>query len=188
MQKQFPLTLLGIVCLAGGIAGCNSVIEIEQIKPTQQPTVTRSPESSAPKTSPSNSISALEKAIFDQVNQYRKSQNLSALTLDSRISAQAKLHSEAMANGKVDFGHGGFEDRVKAIAKSIPYRSASENVAFNQGYSDPATKAVDGWLKSPGHLKNIQGNFDLTGIAVVKNAQNEYYFTQIFIRRSRYGF
>jgi uncharacterized protein YkwD len=46
---------------------------------------------------------------------------------------------------------------------------------------------VQGWLNSPGHLKNIQGDFDLTGIGVVKTAQNRYYFTQLFIRQPKYG-
>jgi len=42
---------------------------------------------------------------------------------------------------------------------------------------------VQGWLKSPGHRKNIKGDFDVTGIGVSKNAQGDYYFTQIFIKR-----
>lgn len=133
-------------------------------------------------------MNSLEKSIYQQVNDYRKSLNLPPLILDDRISEQAKLHSQAMASGKVPFSHQGFEDRVNAIAKSISYRSAAENVAFNEGYNDPATQAVKGWLNSPGHRQNIEGDFDLTGVAVVKNAEGRYYFTQIFIRRSRYGF
>jgi uncharacterized protein YkwD len=49
------------------------------------------------------------------------------------VSAQqSRIHSEAMASGQVPFSHNGFEGRVKAIAKSIPYRSAAENVAYNR--------------------------------------------------------
>jgi uncharacterized protein YkwD len=124
----------------------------------------------------------LEQAVLQQINQYRASRKLSPLKLDARISAQSLTHSQAMANGQVPFSHNGFDQRVQAIARAIPYSSAAENVAYNQGYSDPVTQAVQGWLKSPGHLKNIQGNFNLTGIGVVRNAKGEYYFTQIFIR------
>jgi uncharacterized protein YkwD len=133
----------------------------------------------------SNSLTfaTLEQSVHQQINQYRKSRNLPPLTLDARITEQARIHSEAMASGRVPFSHDGFDNRVKAIAKSIPYRSAAENVAYNQGYSKPDEQAVEGWLKSPGHLKNIVGDFDLTGIAVSKNAKGEYYFTQIFIKR-----
>jgi uncharacterized protein YkwD len=84
-----------------------------------------------------------------------------------------------MAKGTVKFSHHGFEQRVKAIP--LKYDSAGENVAFNIGYSDPAHQAVVGWLNSPGHLKNIQGKYKLTGVGVATNAKGEVYLTQIFI-------
>ncbi|MFB2921667.1 MULTISPECIES: CAP domain-containing protein [Aerosakkonema] len=196
MQKRFTVIVLGIVVIASGVVGCDSGVNIRKIvggivggqnqRSTPAPAVTSDPKP-VPKTSQSSSLSALEQSIYAQINEYRKSRNLPPLTLDARISAQAKLHSQAMASGKVPFSHDGFEGRVKAISKSINYRSAAENVAFNQGFNDPATQAVQGWLKSPGHYKNIVGDFDLTGVSVVKNAENEYYFTQIFIRSARYG-
>lgn len=124
----------------------------------------------------------LEQSVLRQINQYRADRKLPPLQLDARISTQALTHSQAMANGQVPFSHNGFEQRIQTIGKSLPYRSAAENVAYNMGYQDPATQAVKGWLKSPGHLKNIQGQFNLTGIAVARNAKGEYYFTQIFIR------
>jgi uncharacterized protein YkwD len=55
-------------------------------------------------------------------------------------------------------------------------------VAYNQGYSKPDEQAVEGWIKSSGHRKNMEGDFDLTGIGITKNAKSEYYFTQIFIK------
>jgi uncharacterized protein YkwD len=86
-----------------------------------------------------------------------------------------------MASGRVPLGHSGFQQRVQMIG--IPFRGAAENVAYNMGYSDPAKQAVDGWIKSTGHRTNIEGNFNLTGVGVVRNARGEYYFTQIFIRQ-----
>ncbi|MEB3337507.1 MAG: hypothetical protein VKJ46_08605 [Leptolyngbyaceae bacterium] len=38
-------------------------------------------------------------------------------------------------------------------------------------------------MKSPGHLKNIKGQYNLTGIGIAKDSQGKYYFTQIFILR-----
>lgn len=130
---------------------------------------------------PNPSLTSLEQSTHNQVNEYRRSLNLPPLELDIRISEQARLHSQAMASGKYPFSHQGFEQRVEAIASTISYRSAAENVAYNQGYTDPVTVAVKGWIDSPGHQKNMVGNFNLTGIGIAKNAQNEYYFTQIFI-------
>ena len=122
---------------------------------------------------------ALEKSVFEQINRYRVSQKLSKLTLNTNISRQARIHSQNMAKGEVPFSHHGFEKRVKAV--SIRFNSAGENVAVNQGYSNPASQAVIGWLNSPGHLKNIQGNYNLTGVGVASNQQGEVYLTQIFL-------
>ncbi|NET02834.1 MAG: CAP domain-containing protein [Sphaerospermopsis sp. SIO1G2] len=121
----------------------------------------------------------LEKLVFEQINQYRVSQGLSQLTLDITISKQARIHSQNMASGKVKFSHHGFEERVKALP--LKYESAAENVAFNIGYKDPSTQAIVGWLNSSGHLKNIQGEYTMTGVGVATNAKGEVYLTQIFI-------
>ena len=123
---------------------------------------------------------ALEEAVFKQINDYRVSQGLKKLTRNSAIDNQARIHSQDMAKGKVPFGHTGFSQRVKAVG--IPYSLAGENVAYNQGYGDPATVAFEGWLKSPGHLATIRGNYNKTGIGVVSNSRGEIYFTQIFFR------
>ncbi|WP_445627112.1 CAP domain-containing protein [Nostoc sp. DSM 114167] len=128
----------------------------------------------------STDTAALEQSIFNQINNYRASQGLPALTRNSAIDNQVRLHSKNMANGTVPFGHNGFSERLNATG--VAYRSAAENVAYNQGYGDPATIAVQGWLKSPGHLANIRGNYNLTGIGVAKNSQGAIYFTQMFIR------
>ena len=77
--------------------------------------------------------------------------------------------------------HRGFEARVKEIARRIPYNNSAENVAMNWGFLDPASKFVEGWLASPGHLENIEGNYTMTGIGVALSADSTYYATQIFI-------
>ncbi len=125
--------------------------------------------------------SDLEKSVFLAINRYRVSKGLSTLTLDSKISKQARIHSQNMANGKTPFSHNGFEKRVKSIP--IRFQSAAENLAFNQGYPDPAAEAVRGWIKSPGHLTNLKGRYNLTGIGVAENSEGEVYLTQIFIRK-----
>ena len=131
-----------------------------------------------------DNINELEILAHQQVNQYRQSRNLPPLELNRVISQQARIHSQNMAQGQLPFSHQGFENRIEAISLAIPYLSAAENVAYNQGYRDPVEKAVEGWIKSPGHHKNMIGNYNLTGIGIAKNSQGEYYFTQIFISNS----
>jgi len=144
-------------------------------------------QSPQPSTTPSNtqsttSLASIEKAVHNQVNRYRANRGLPPLSLDSRITEQARIHSRNMASGKVGFSHAGFNQRVQVIARAIPLSTAAENVAYNQGYSNPATQAVQGWLNSSGHRANIEGKYNRTGVGVAKNARGQYYFTQIFIR------
>ncbi len=126
-------------------------------------------------------LNNLAQQVHQQINKYRASVDLPPLKLNTKISEQAQIHSQNMAQQKVKFGHQGFDSRVKALKNNIAFSSAAENVAYNQGYRDPASEAVTGWIKSEGHRQNIVGNYNLTGIGVAKNKQGEYYFTQIFI-------
>jgi len=126
-------------------------------------------------------LQEIERAIHEQVNEYRQSQGLSPLTLNSVISEQSKIHSENMVESKV-LSHRGFDGRVEAIGQTIPYQSAAENVATNLGFDDPATRAVEGWIDSPGHQENMVGDFDLTGVGVAVTPGGQYYFTQMFVK------
>ncbi len=84
-----------------------------------------------------------------------------------------------MAEGKTKFGHDGFEKRAKAIQKELGSVEVGENVAEGQM---SAREVVDGWLNSPGHKRNIEGNFTLTGIGYATNKKGNIYFTEIFSR------
>lgn len=129
-----------------------------------------------------NDLERIELSVHDQINQYRQLQGLPELEWNETIAAFCRLHSLDMAAGRVDFGHDGFQERIDDIGQSISFRGAAENVAYNN-YTDPAAIAVDGWLNSPGHLANIEGNYDLTGVGVAVSKTGLYYFTQIFIRQ-----
>ncbi|MFH7024778.1 MAG: CAP domain-containing protein [Heteroscytonema crispum UTEX LB 1556] len=126
-----------------------------------------------------SNTTTMEQLIFEQVNKYRAYKGLPALTRNSALDSQSRAHSQNMASGQVSFGHQGFDNRIKAT--SISSKGASENVAYNQGFPDPATQAIKGWLKSPGHCSNIEGKFNQTGIGAAINSKGEVYFTQIFV-------
>ncbi|PSB00721.1 CAP domain-containing protein [Merismopedia glauca CCAP 1448/3] len=152
-----------------GVAGCDLKLKVKQ-PPLKTTPIAKN-----------MSTEALELIIFNRVNQYRLSQNLKPVKLHPRITELAREHSRKMAKGEVPFSHNGFEDRVKAISIALPYQGASENVAYNYGYQDPAQYTISGWINSPGHQKNMVGKYNLTGIGVAKNYKGEYYFTQIFV-------
>ncbi|HLP88477.1 MAG TPA: CAP domain-containing protein [Nostocaceae cyanobacterium] len=170
-------TLSGLVAATVILAGSPGFSATIQKSPLQFTNVTDFDSQIAQSTI---DTAAIENSVYQQINQYRVSQNLPPLARNTSIDNQARIHSQNMASGKVPFGHQGFQQRVTAIG--IPYTSAAENVAYNQGYSDPATKAVQSWLQSSGHLANIKGNFNLTGVGVAVNSKGVVYFTQIFLK------
>jgi uncharacterized protein YkwD len=87
-----------------------------------------------------------------------------------------------MARNGESITHRGFDLRMKEIGKKLAFWTAAENVATNSGYEDPGSRAVEGWKNSPGHRKNMLGDFTLTGIGVARSRPGAYYYTQIFLK------
>jgi uncharacterized protein YkwD len=125
----------------------------------------------------SRPLDKMESEILQYVNDDRKEHGLSPLQLNAVESSLAGQHSRDMASGKVKFGHDGFSKRAKAIQKALGGTVFGENVASGRM---TAREVVDGWLNSPGHKKNIEGNFTITGIGYASDNKGEIYFTQIF--------
>jgi uncharacterized protein YkwD len=121
----------------------------------------------------------METEILKYVNEDRSALGLSLLNMNDLESSLAAKHSHDMAVGKIKFGHDGFNARAKTIQKSLGSTEVGENVAEG---SMTAREVVDGWLHSPGHKKNIEGNFTLTGIGYAMDKKGDIYFTQIFSR------
>ena len=123
----------------------------------------------------------MAKDILYYTNKFRASQGKPPLLLDATCSGQAFKHSKAMATGATAFGHDGFEQRIANLTTvfgNIP--GAAENVAY--GNLD-AEQVVNGWIKSPGHRKNMLGDFDRIGIGSAHSSRDPriIYFTQVFI-------
>ena len=127
-------------------------------------------------------LSDLVQAVHQEVNRYRVFQGLRPLTLDPFISKVAMRHSQEMADRDIPFGHEGLVQRAQTIRKRYPYSRVAENIGAIKGYNNPATEIVEGWLQSSKHLKNIRGDFELTGVGIAKSRSGVYYFTQIFVR------
>jgi uncharacterized protein YkwD len=121
----------------------------------------------------------METEILKFVNEDRHLHGLRSLQMNAMESSLASRHSQDMAAGKVKFGHDGFNSRARSIQKSLGSTEIGENVASGQM---TAREVVDGWLKSPGHKKNIEGDFTLTGIGYARSKKGDIYFTQIFSR------
>ena len=87
-----------------------------------------------------------------------------------------------MATKKIPFRHDGFDERMAAISRQLKNVSATaENVAYG---ANTAKDVVDMWLHSPGHKKNIEGNYNLTGLGIEKGTDGQLYYTQIFVYKA----
>jgi hypothetical protein len=135
--------------------------------------------------SESTDVATLEQQVHELVNNHRTAIRLEPLGYSEDIARIARRHSRDMANGYVGMGHEGADERGGVLARTITYTQFAENVAANsQTVSSTAEAAVAGWLSSPGHRVNIEGNYNLSGIGIARGG-NAFFFTQIFLTTAR---
>lgn len=117
---------------------------------------------------------------LDLVNNHRISRGLRPFIHSPEIEYQAQIHSVQMGKGIVDFGHANFKERCLRVKER--YQSGNlcaENVAR---YQQTAQAALNAWLSSSGHAKNINNERHThTGVGLSINEKGEYYWTQIFL-------
>lgn len=123
-------------------------------------------------------------------NEYRQKNGLEPLRWNQKIADVSRGHSQDMCHGRVgsrhvkhSLTHDGFENRVDEFPQG--YRGAAENVGMRWGHgynaNTIARKQVDGWIASPGHRKNMVGDYTDCGISVYHCPQG-WYSTQMFGR------
>ncbi len=120
--------------------------------------------------------------VVELVNRDRAAYGLPALTVDPRLSAVAREHSEDMAAAGY-FAHvspssGDISDRLRVTGQ--PTTLAMENLA----HSPSLTEAEEGLMRSPGHRAAILSR-EVThlGVGVARSADDAMYLvTQVFTR------
>lgn len=113
------------------------------------------------------------------INEYRVSMGLSILTISDHISNKCEEQNTYMITNYA-VNHNGFVDRSENIIKVLGALKVGENIAYN--YKTPEA-ALDAWLKSPEHKKNIEGDFNKVGISIKKSEINgRNYYTNIFAK------
>jgi len=123
-------------------------------------------------------LNNIGKEALRLTNEFRQQHGLQPLLWSQPIADVGLVHSRDMGTGRVPFSHQGFKERVQ----QFPHKSFSsaENVAMSQGISNVAKCAVDGWIDSPGHRKNLLSHHQWCGIGVYRNSAGAYYLTQLF--------
>lgn len=64
----------------------------------------------------------------------------------------------------------------------VRWLGIGENIATMRGYDDPAAVAVENWMRSTSHKRNIlNGQFQLSAIGAAVAEDGTIYFAQVFI-------
>lgn len=132
-----------------------------------------------------NKLRLMEKRVFELINKARVKNGLNPLKFENMAYKAALDHSKDMAKRKY-FSHTnpegkGVLPRIEKYGFSLMNRRIGENISKNKGYADPASIAVSGWLKSPGHRKNImEPKFKYSGVGITRDSDGAIYFTQVF--------
>jgi uncharacterized protein YkwD len=138
-------------------------------------------------TSAYGSANEVEARAFDLMNAQRQANGLQSLQWDEQVVALARSHSESMAVSKY-FSHkdpsGGYVDSRASKLGIFNWMAIGENIAFMKGYDDPASMAVEKWMQSTSHKKNIlSGQWRDSAIGVAVASDGAVYFTQVFIAK-----
>lgn len=121
----------------------------------------------------------ISREALDDTNRYRATHNLAPCRWNDGVARVAAQHAASMASGEAPFSHDGFDARIRAFPPGVGL-PAGENLALNSGVSNVAQTAVNGWIKSPGHEKNLRGQWSLCGIGAARSSNGTWYLTQLF--------
>lgn len=114
--------------------------------------------------------------VLGLTNQLRESMGLSKLCLNSRLMATAKMHNDyqVMTDKMTHIGPGGQTLGDRLLLNGYEYKAGRENVA--QGMSG-AKNAMNGWVNSDGHKKNLLS--DTVHVGIVYSPKGKFW-TQVF--------
>jgi len=136
-------------------------------------------------TAEQNLMTAKERSVLLGINRIRKQNGLSELKMNSALTELARNQSGDLAATGIFSHTNSSGQNLRARLSGTPFERsfAGENLQKNN-YPDPVTAAIDGWVHSPGHFRNIlDGRFTETGIGVARDDQGYLVFTQIFLAR-----
>ena len=117
-------------------------------------------------------LKAQEKRTFALHNKIRRNHNLKPLCVHPKLQRAARAHSKDMIRrnyfSHTTKGGGTFSKRIKKFGytpRGYKYYTVGENIAYGSGpYASPKSR-MNGWMKSPGHRRNIlNGKFREIGL------------------------
>jgi uncharacterized protein YkwD len=122
--------------------------------------------------------------VFEAVNEVRKKRQLQPLVWHSGAAEAARSHSRAMAErgffSHIDPRSG--DPAARLNKAGVRWRAIAENLFQQRGCPDSVQCAIDGWLNSPDHRRNLLNpGYTHTGVGITTNERGTSYYTQIFL-------
>ena len=167
-----------------GIPTARLLAANDSIRPRSTSLNLASPAATAPTLEQASDI---ERHAFEETNRARLKNGLLPFVWDANLCRMARAHSENMGRQNF-FSHvtpegQRLKDRAQA-AGILRFTLIGENIAYNLGYDDPGTFAVERWMLSPKHRANIlDEHFNAMAVGTYVAPDGSVYLTQTFIQR-----
>lgn len=124
--------------------------------------------------------------IYELINSRRQRSRLRQLSWDDDVAEMARRYSEDMARGNFFSHHDRRGRSVADRAENFGIRGwtmIGENLFFCEGYDEISNLAVNGWLRSSSHKKNmLNTQWTTTGIGIAADRSGRIYITQVFLK------
>lgn len=126
-----------------------------------------------------------EQKIHRLINREREKNGLGELRWQNDLARLARAYSEKMARGNFfshfEPGGAGVADRAR-VSGIKNWNRIGENLFYCMGMREYDRFAVQNWMRSEMHRKNILNrSFTATGIGLARSREGKIYVTQIFI-------
>jgi len=121
--------------------------------------------------------SASEGEFLSKINASRAAVGLAPLQVDSGLRAHAREHTEDMIDADAIF-HSSSEELIAAAG------TGWDMLAENVGRGNTPSTLHDAFMASPGHKKNILGDYNYVGIGTATAASDgRLYVTVVFMKK-----
>ena len=115
----------------------------------------------------------LVQQLYHLINQVRRQHGKRDLRPNGQLQRAAQYHSEYMANHNCFSHQCSGEAHFKSRIAATGYRPGRCAENIGAGYKS-AQRAVDRWMKSPGHRKNLLGDYKEMGCGYAYRGGTRY--------------
>jgi uncharacterized protein YkwD len=130
----------------------------------------------------------LEARAFVLANRARRKAGLPDLEMRMDLVHVARLHAKDMAERGYFSHHSpeGTGPADRATLNGVCFCAYAENLARIRNARDPSLLAVEGWLRSPGHRRNLldegRAGYRYTGMGVAVGRDGSVLLAQVFLK------